>query len=176
MSKNTSQLKRQLRSQLRGHELEKRIEFVIREIANEMNKMGKEYVFNSTKVAALVPTTRKTLSKYDVLIDRIIGELKSRRRMSNGNATLELMQDRISHLQQTLQEQEKIINELRMHHVEIYRRFHAESLNAENLIRPILETECNEAGQCIFCKTSLENAQELVRKSNVIDIANRFGK
>lgn len=176
MSMNLNQIKRKLPSQLRGQDLEKRIELVIREVSNEANKTGKQFIFNATKVAALVPTTRRTLSKHSDLIDRIVGELKSRRRMSDGSATLELMQDRIRHLQQTIQEQEKVINELRMHHVEIYRRFHAESLSAEILIRPILESECIEAGHCIFCETSVENARRLVQKSNVIDINDRFGR
>jgi len=74
-------MKNSTRRQLRGEDLQKRIETVIRDLANEAKKAGKSFIYNATKVAERVPTTRKTLRSHDELIERVLAELKAQRRL-----------------------------------------------------------------------------------------------
>lgn len=159
--------------QLRGAALEKRIETVIRDLAAQSQASGKEYVYNASKVAKLVPTTRKTLGKHDNVVERLLKDIDARRRMVTGDATMELMRDKIEYLKEQIAERDKMISSLRAHHIEIYRRFYMHSLDAEILIRPILELECEEAGECLFCGAKSDNIEQFKRKTNIFPIQER---
>ena len=139
------------RRQLRGEELEKRIEAVIKELAKQASEDGAEFVYNATRVAEKVPTTRRTLSKHDDLVERVITELNARRRMHTGQATMEFLRDRIESLKDQLAECNEELNQLRSHHVHIYEQLHAHSIKGEALVKPILQEESREAGHCILC-------------------------
>lgn len=164
------------KSQIRGEALEKRIEAVIRQLAHESQQAGKKYVYNATRTAEAVPTTRRTLAKYEALVARVIDDLYARRRMVTGGAALEHMRDQISYLKEQIAVRDQTINALRAHHVDLYRRFHAYSLDAELLIRPILEWESEEAGRCLFCGTEVDKTYSLDQTSNVISLESKLSK
>ena len=160
--------RRSTRKQLRGKALLARIEAVIKELAHQVQKNGKEYIYNATKIAELVPTTRKTLLKHDEFVEGVIADLSARRRMRTGEATFEFLRDQIESLREKIAEKEHIINQLRSHHVEIFEQLHAYSVRGEALIRPILEDESLEAGYCILCGS--ERAPEDPKKNNVVPL------
>lgn len=168
MTKLTEGVKEKNRKQqLRGDALEQRIETVIRELAVQTQKLGKEYVYNASHVAKLVPTTRKTLGKHQHVVERLLKDIKARRRMVTGDATVEQMREKIEYLKEQIAEKDKIVLSLRKHHIEIYHRFYAHSLDAEVLIRPILEQECKEAGECLFCGAKADTPEQFKRKTNI---------
>ncbi|KAE8545036.1 hypothetical protein [Marinobacter nauticus] len=148
------------RRQLRGEELEKRIETVIRELAKQANEDGLEFVYNATRVAEKVPTTRRTLSKHDDLVERVINDLNARRRMHTGQATVEFLKDRIASLKEKLDERDKELEQLRSHHVHIYEQLHAHSVKGEALVKPILQEESSVIGHCILCGAEIGPAPE----------------
>jgi polyhydroxyalkanoate synthesis regulator phasin len=151
--------------QLRGKKLDERIEIVIKELAEKSEAEGRKYVFNASQVARSVPTTRRTIDRRSSLVDEILDELNSRRRMVTGSATIEQLRDQLARLKAQISERDLQINALRSHHIDIYERFHDHSLQAELLISPILEQEANEAGYCFFCGSESDS---FVRKSNVV--------
>jgi len=144
--------------QIRGAILEKRIEAVIRDLAITAQADGAQYTYNASRVAKQVPCTRKTLARHDAIVEKVLVELASRRRMVTGEATVEHLRDQIALLKEKLAERDKTIQSLRAAHVEIYTRFHNQSLPAELLIRPILESECDRAEHCTFCGATRPNA------------------
>lgn len=158
------------RPQLRGEALERRIEAVIRELAAQAHQAGKQYVYNASQTAKAVPTTRKTLAKHDELVARVLKDLEARRRMATGDATVEHLREQIAYLKEQIAERDKTIRSLRGHHVDIYQRFYAHSLDAELLIRPILEKEGEEAGECLFCGTEIKALEQFKRVTNVIHL------
>lgn len=160
-----------LKRQIRGIALEKRIEAVIRELALVAQAADSQYVYNASRVAKEVPCTRKTLARHDAIIEKVLAELASRRRMVTGEATAEHLRDQVAVLKEQLAERDKTIQSLRAAHVEIYTRFHNQSLPAALLIQPILETESKEAGHCIFCGSTLTNSNSPFKHSgNVVEI------
>lgn len=159
--------------QLRGGLLQQRIEAVMRELAAKAQKAGTEYVYNASEMARRVPTTRKSLAKHGELVARVLQDLNSRRRMATGEATAEHLRDQIAYLKEQLESRNKVIAGLRAHHVEIYRRFHEHSLDAELLIRPILLVESVEAGECILCRTKVDSIGKLERSGNVVRMERR---
>lgn len=161
------------RRQLRGEALEQRIETVIRELAAQKQQVGAEYVYNASETARAVPTTRKTLAKHNELVTRVLGDLEARRRMSTGDATVEHLREQVAYLREQIAERDKTITGLRAHHIDIYERFHAHSLEAELLIRPVLEKESEEAGECLFCGTKADATAKLKRETNVIQLGGR---
>lgn len=142
------------RRQLRGEELRKRIEVVINEMYGECRRTGKKYVYNATKVADSVPTTRKTLLKHDDLVEAVLSDLESRRRMVTGESTAEFLRDQIDLLKEKLKEKDRVIEGLINHHLAIFETLHFNSITGKELIRPILESESEEAGECILCGPS----------------------
>lgn len=142
-----------MKCQIRGTTLELRIEAVIRQLAMRAKEAGSKYVYNASKVAAEVPCTRKTLARHDAVVERVLAGLASRRRLVTGDATIEHLRGQVAYLREEVAKRDKTIQSLRAAHVEIYSRFHMQSLPASLLIRPILEIECEEAGYCIFCGT-----------------------
>lgn len=159
-----------IRKQVRGDLLDQRIEVVIRELAARVRGAGNEYVYNASQTASEVPCTRKTLARHDGVIERVLCDLASRRRMVTGEATVEHLRDQVAYLREELAKREKLIQSLRSAHVEIYTRFHHHSLPAALLIRPILETECEKAGCCIFCGDTPAAPNGYKRSSNVVAI------
>lgn len=151
--------------QLRGKKLDERIEVVIRELAGIAEAKGKKYVFNASQVARTVPTTRVTIDRRRALIDKVLKELDSQRRMVTGDATIEQLRDQLARLKEKIAERDVQINALRAHHIDIYERFHANSLEAKLLIGPILEQEAKEAGHCFFCGGEIGS---FARESNVV--------
>lgn len=158
----------QVKRQVRGDLLDQRIEAVIRELAARARAAGKEYVYNASWTAREVPCTRKTLTRHDGVIERVLGDLASRRRMVTGEATVEHLRDQVAYLREELAKREKLIQSLRSAHVEIYTQFHHQSLPAALLIRPILEAECEEAGCCIFCGDTPAGPNRYKPSSNVV--------
>jgi hypothetical protein len=174
MSKSRSEVETFCRTtQLRGELLEKRIEVVMRDLAAEAKKDRRQYVYNASEVARIVPTTRRTLAKHGNLVVKVLQDLKSDRRKVSGEATVGRLLDQVTYLKAQLEIRERIIDGLRSHHIEIYKRFHEHSLDAELLVRPILEKECIEAGECMFCGTKVDSAAALERLGNVIAMRRR---
>ncbi|SEP07528.1 hypothetical protein [Aquisalimonas asiatica] len=161
------------RPQLRGEALKRRIEAVIRELAAKARRSGKEYVYNASQAANAVPTTRKTLAKHEELVARVLEDLEARRRMVTGDATAEHLRENIAYLKEQIAERDRTIDSLRAHHVDIYQRFYAHSLDAEILIRPILEKESEQAGKCLFCGTKITDEEQFKQAINVIDLKGR---
>ncbi len=143
------------KKQLRGEALQKRIGVVIKEHHTQATKDGVNYIYNATHVAKDVPTTRKTLSKHDDFIDNVIRALKVKRRTSTGNATIEFLRERIKSLKEDLSEKDKIISALRHNHLDIFKILHENSIDAQNLVRPIIEKESKELGTCILCGSKI---------------------
>jgi hypothetical protein len=139
--------KRQLRSQA----LEERIELVIREMAAQSGLQGKLYVYNASHIAKEVPTTRKTLAKYNQLVTRVLKNINAGRRMLNGSSSVEQLKEQIEHLKQLILYKDEIINGLRVHHIELYKRLYDGSIKAEILIRPPFDDEINNMGKCFYC-------------------------
>lgn len=54
---------------------------MIRELARVAKKRGDKYLYTASEVARVIPTTRKTLRRYDLLVERVVDDLKSMRRM-----------------------------------------------------------------------------------------------
>ena len=156
--------------QARGSRLQNLIDSVIRDLAKQSELEGKKYIYNASQVAKLVPTTRKTLAKYDEFINRILEELNSLRRLANGNATVEHMREQISYLKEKIAERDKLLNSMRSHHIELFSRFYNNSLEAEILIRPLLEKESEEIGECLLCGTKVDNTKVFKRMGNVTPI------
>lgn len=162
--------KKQPVKQLRGKELDNRIESTIKEFAAIDHDAGREYIFNASKVAREVPTTRVSLDRRKSLIDEVLAALDSRRRMVTGSATIEQLRDQAARLKERLADRDLQINALRAHHIEIYERFHDNSLEGALLISPILEQEAKEAGFCFFCGGE---AKTFANKSNVVPFKDR---
>lgn len=163
-------MKNSTKRQLRGEALQKRIEEVIRDLADESKRAGKNFIYNATKVAERVPTTRKTLRSHDELIERILAELKAQRRLVDGNATVEHLREQIAYLKEQIEERDRAILSLRSYHADMFERLHSNSIKAANLIRPILEKESADAGHCLLCGG--ENTP-LTQKSNVVSLKER---
>lgn len=163
-----------LKRQIRGATLEKRIEAVIHELALAAQAAdSQQYVYNASRVAKEVPCTRKTLARHDAIVERVLAELASRRRMVTGEATAEQLRDQVAFLKEKLVERDKMIQSLRAAHVEIYTRFHNQSLPAALLIQPILEGESSGAGHCILCGTAIASSAPPKRRDNVVDITGK---
>lgn len=158
------------KSQARGLTLQSLIDAVIRDLAKKSQLEGKKYIYNASQVAKLVPTTRKTLAKYDEFINQILEELNSLRRLANGDATLEHMREQINYLKDKIAERDKLLNSMRSLHVELFNRFYNNSIEAEILMRPLLEKESQEIGECLLCGTKVDNTNDFKRKSNVTSI------
>ena len=169
MAKERNVSKRAMvRRQIRGDLLDQRIRDVIRELAVRAREAGVEYVYNASRVAREVPCTRKTLARHDGTIEMVLADLASRRRMVTGEGTAEHLRDQVAHLKEELAKRDKAIQSLRMAHVEIYTRFHCQSLPAALLIRPILEAECEEAGCCILCGAAPTGPGRRKHENNVV--------
>jgi predicted RNase H-like nuclease (RuvC/YqgF family) len=163
-------MKKTGKRQLRGEALERRIEAVIRELAAEAKRAGESFTYNATKVAGQVPTTRKTLRAHDDLVEKVIADLDARRRMVDGNATVEHLREQNARLKEQIEEREKTILALRSHCANIYERLHANSIEAAHLIRPIVEAESTNAGHCILCGGEAPTSS---RQSNVVPLKER---
>lgn len=153
--------------QLRGEALKERISAVIKSQHLEARKDGKTYIYNASSVAKEVPTTRVTLNKHGEFIQKILNSLKAERRSSSGQALADALRDKIEDLKEELAEKDRMIATLRMHHIAIFQTLHDNSIIGKELIRPILEVESEEAGECILCGPSTK------RDSKVIDIKGR---
>jgi hypothetical protein len=156
--------------QLRGKELNDRIESTIKNLAAIDHEAGREYVFNASLVAREVPTTRVSLDRRNSLIDEVLAEVDSRRRMVTGSATIEQLRDQVARFKAQVADREVQINALRTHHIEIYERFHDNSLEGALLISPIMEQASKEAGFCFFCGGE---AAKLTSKNNVVPFKHR---
>ena len=168
-SKKESQASR-TNQQLRGEALRQRIEAVIRALAAKAQQADVQYVYNASEVARMVPTTRKSLAKHEEAVALILQDLDARRRMATGEVTAEHLRDQVAYLKEQIAVRDKMILALRAHHIDLYKRFHEHSLEAALLIRPILEMESSEAGQCILCKRKVEEMQRFGQSSNVIPL------
>ena len=155
------------RLQLRGEKLLERIQAVIREFYIQSTKKGRLYVYNATAVSKEVPTTRRTLARYDREIDKLLSELDAGRRTSTGEATIELLRDKVEDLNKKLEEKEKIISALRNHHIDIFKILHSNSIEGKELIRPVIDIESEENGACILCGSDIEKTK---KASNVLDL------
>ncbi len=162
--------KKQKGKQLRGKELDDRIESTIKDLAATDHEAAHAYVFNASEVARMVPTTRVSVERRRSLIDKVLAELDSRRRMVDGSATNEQLRDQVARLKEQVAERDSQINALRIHHIEIYERLHDNSLEGSLLVSPILEKEIEEAGFCFFCGGE---AAKLTSKNNVIPFKDR---
>lgn len=163
-------MKKPSRPQLRGAALQRRIETVIRELADASTKAGQPYTYNATHVAKQVPTTRKTLRGHDVLVERVLDDLNARRRMVDGNATIEHLREHIEHLKDKIEEHKKVVLSLRSHHVDIYERLYSHSVEAAHLISPIIGDESREAGRCILCNLEKTTPET---KTNVVALTDK---
>lgn len=142
--------------QIRGETLRTRIIEVIRRLAAEAAASRLPYVYNASDVARQVPTTRKTLAKHDDAVSDVLRELASRRRQVNGDGTIEQLRGQISRLRETIAEQGAVIDGLRRHHLEIYSRLRANSIEGELLIRPIVVKEVIAMASCPLCRSPTE--------------------
>jgi hypothetical protein len=147
-----------VKRQLRGSTLDDRIRVVIRELAEVAYKAKREYVFNASEVARLVPTTRKSLGEHEETVDKLLTELSAQRRVVSGEATIELYRDQIAQLKATVAQKERLIGALRSAHVQIYDRFLGSSIESELLLRLIAERESQEIGYCLLCGARLPNS------------------
>jgi chromosome segregation ATPase len=143
------------KTQLRGRELDDRIEVVIRDLAELAHRSGRPYIFNASEVARAVPTTRKSIAKHEATVGQILAELDARRRLVSGEATVEHFREQIAHLRDEIAQRDKTILALRSQHVEIFMRFYGASLEGEMLLRPIIEQESDDAGHCLLCGASV---------------------
>ena len=158
------------KQQLRGEALQNLIEMVIRELAANAKKSGVKYEYNASATARMVPTTRKSLAKHGEIVARILRDLDARRRMATGEVTAEHLRDQVAYLKEQIAGRDKTIAALRAHHIDIYKRFHEHSLDAELLIRPILHKESEETGECILCGANAEPLGKSNHKSNVVQL------
>ncbi|MFC3814973.1 hypothetical protein [Lysobacter sp. GCM10012299] len=142
--------------QIRGEALRARILDVIRQLAAEAAAQRLAYVYNASEVARRVPTTRKTLAKHDNTVSKALLDLASRRRQVNGDGTIELLRAQIAKLQEVIKEQEGLIDGLRRHHLEIYSRLRANSIEGELLVRPIVAAEARAMATCPTCQSSID--------------------
>ncbi len=163
-------MKKTVKRQLRGEALERRIEAVIRELAAEAKRACEGFTYNASKVAEQVPTTRKTLRAHDDLVESVLADLDARRRMVDGNATVEHLREHNARLKEQIEEREKTIIALRSHCANIYERLHANSIEAAHLIRPIVEAGSANAGHCLLCG---KEASTSSRQSNVVPLKER---
>ena len=171
-SKNESQPSK-TNQQLRGEALQRRIEAVIRALAAKAMKAGVQYEYNASEIARIVPTTRKSLAKHGELVALILLDLDARRRMATGEVTAEHLRDQVAYLKEQIAGRDKIIAALRAHHIDIYKRFHEHSLDAELLIRPILQKESEEAGACLLCGGKADSSGRSKQTSNVLQLKRR---
>jgi hypothetical protein len=135
--------KRRLRKQIRGTELQARINEVIRSLARDASRSGHGYVYNASEVGRLVPATRRTLAKHDALITKILNELAGHRRVSrrsSGAAEIEALKVQNAKLRAELAV-------LRRHHTEIYDRLRANSVALAALIAPWTPNAVSEAAE-----------------------------
>lgn len=137
--------------QVRGEALDGRIETVIQELAAHAKTIGATFIYNASRVAKRVPCTRKTLARHDHAVERILADLAARRRVATGEATAEHLRSQVARLREQLAERDKVIRSLRSAHVEVYTRFHNQSLPATLLIEPVLESTSGDIGRCILC-------------------------
>jgi vacuolar-type H+-ATPase subunit I/STV1 len=147
-----------VKRQLRGSTLDDRIRAVIRELAEVAYKGKREYVFNASEVARLVPTTRKSLDKHEEAVDELLAELSARRRLVSGEATNELYRDQIAQLKETVAQKDRLIGGLRSALVQIYDRFLGSSIEGELVLRLIAERESQEIGYCLLCGAGTPNS------------------
>jgi hypothetical protein len=136
-------------------------------------KAGVQYEYNASEIARMVPTTRKSLAKHGELVALILLDLDARRRMATGEVTAEHLRDQVAYLKEQIAGRDKIIAALRAHHIEIYKRFHEHSLDAELLIRPILQKESEEAGACLLCGAKADSSGRSKHTSNVLPLKRR---
>lgn len=161
------------KQQLRGEALQGRIEAVIRALAAKAKKAGMQYEYNASETARIVPTTRKSLAKHGEIVSRILQDLDARRRMATGEVTAEHLRDQVAYLKEQIAGRDKTIAALRAHHIDIYKRFHEHSLDAELLIRPILQKESEEADGCVLCGIKADPSAKSNHKSNVAQLKRR---
>lgn len=163
-------MKKTNKRQLRGEALERRIKAAIHELAAEAKRAGTSFTYNATKVAEQVPTTRKTLRAHDDLVERVLTDLDARRRMVDGNATVEHLRELNSRLREQVEDRDKTISVLRSHCVDIYQRLLANSIEAANLIRPIVEAESSNVGHCLLCGGETNTSPH---QSNIVPLKER---
>lgn len=145
--------------QVRGDALCARITEVIKEFAVVASTDRKPYVYNASAVARRVPTTRRTLAKYEATVAAVLKELAAPRRELNGQATVDSLRDQVARLQEQLADRDRLVAGLRRHHLEIYSRLRANSIEGEVLIRPILAAEAKTEGLCPVCQRVFPDCQ-----------------
>ena len=159
--------------QLRGDDLSARIKEVIVLLDAEAAREKRAFVYNASKVAALVPASRTTLRRYEPLISSVLQSLKAGRRSSTGEGVLAKLIEDNQRLQRRQTELERELTAIRRHHVAIYRQFQLYSVDVTPLIRPIVESECREAGHCTFCGSEWQEGMAV--KSNVVPLRDKQG-
>lgn len=159
-------------TQLRGLELERRIEEVIRELAAQVHKKadGTKFTYNATQVAKSVPTTRRTLAKHEELVTRVLSDLDARRRMVDGSATLFHLQEQIEYLKEQLLDRDKTINGLRSYHGELYRLIYTHVPDAGRILIPSIEKKSWTEDGCLFCGSKTHIRQREPKGSNIISL------
>jgi hypothetical protein len=159
--------------QLRGDMLVCRIKKVIEDLSAEASDNGRPFVYNASKIAKLIPVSRTTLRRYDSIVSSTLQSLKAGRRSSSGEVRSANDRAEVERLRRRLKELERELTALQRHHVAIYRQFQLYSVDVTPMIRPIIETECSEAGHCTFCGS--EWREGAAANGNVLQLKGKRG-
>lgn len=142
---------RQQGPRLRGEKLEARVKQVIRDCADEAVKNGRRYVYNASRVARLVPTTRRSLGRHECFIEGVLKDLRAPRRSVSGAAMIAEMRAKIERLETLLADRELELRALSEQYIEFFVRFYGKSLDGDLLVAP-LPSAHDAAGNCLLCR------------------------
>lgn len=147
------------KKQLRGQPLQAHLRAAIEEEAAQAREIGKVYVYNASALSRATGVSRETLRKHQEFIDAVLVDLAADRRTSDGNATVQMLRQRIARLEAERDEARGKHKALLAHHVQLFEALHLNSVDVSLLIPPVPAQGSDKPGQCPWCGSSTERAR-----------------
>lgn len=142
--------------QLRGAPLKAHLRAAIEEEATKAREIGKVYVYNASALSRATGVSRETLRKHQDFIDAVLTSLAADRRTSDGNATIQMLRQRVARIESERDEVLAKYRALLAHHVQIFEMLHLNSVDVSLLIRAVPEQGSDKIGECLLCGSSAE--------------------
>lgn len=144
--------------QLRGEPLRVHLRAAIEEEAAKAREAGKVYVYNASALSRATGVSRETLRKHQDFVDGVLTDLAADRRTSDGNATVQMLRQRIARLEAERDEARAKHKALLAQHVLLFEALHMNSVDVSLLIPLVPAQASDQPGQCPWCGNSTERA------------------
>lgn len=153
--------------QLRGEPLRVHLRAAIQEEAATAREAGKAYVYNASALSRATGVSRETLRKHQDFVDGVLTDLAADRRTSDGNATIQMLRQRIARIEAERDEALVKHRALLAHHVQIFKMLHLNSVDVSLLVRSGPKQVSDEVDECPLCGSSFEQKRSKSTRNTV---------